>query len=240
MVLSFKMFHLPAFRCSNKNLAAAAPLFFSRIAASAARKINYPVAHTQRPPDFADNPTTPPARPTDPRAAMPPRLPLRVQAPFASAVCTSLKPAPRRLFQSTPRRADDDDSEEAMRKSVKELEYEKMKEEYFAWLAGPGENFKKPLMNETNYLGSYDLRSWSRKEERGSQFFPFPLNPYYKANTVLSDELKEIVYDRVVNKKRTIRGVSAELSISLERVAAVVRLKTIEKNMIKEVCGSGF
>lgn len=174
---------------------------------------------------------------------MPPRLRLIRPTPLSAAVAPSLKCAPRRLLRTTAvRRADEeDDAEEAaykdpMRKSVKELEFETLKEEYFSWIKGPGANFKTPLPNETNYLGSYNPRSWERKGETKSQLLPFPLNPYFKAKSVLSDELRDEVYRRVVHRGKSVRVVSAELNISLERVVAVVRLKTIEKEMIKKVC----
>lgn len=43
------------------------------------------------------------------------------------------------------------------------------------------------------------------------------------------------VYYRVVEAGKSVRMVSAELNVSLQRVAAIVRLKTIEKRWEKDV-----
>lgn len=64
---------------------------------------------------------------------------------------------------------------------------------------------------------------------------PFPLNYAYPSTPVVSDELASEVYLRVVESGKSVRMVSAELNISLDRVAAIVRLKTIEKRWEKEV-----
>jgi len=63
---------------------------------------------------------------------------------------------------------------------------------------------------------------------------PFPLNPIFPSTPVVSDALAEEVYYRVVTAGKTVRMVSAELNVSLQRVAAIVRLKTIEKQWQKE------
>lgn len=64
---------------------------------------------------------------------------------------------------------------------------------------------------------------------------PFPLNPAFPSTAVASNELAEEVYKRVVEGGKSVRMVSAELNVSLQRVAAIVRLKTIERRWEKEV-----
>ncbi|KAL7271135.1 3'-phosphoadenosine 5'-phosphosulfate sulfotransferase [Rhizina undulata] len=112
----------------------------------------------------------------------------------------------------------------------------KLRRDFFAWLEGPGAVFKSPVYNDTNYLTSYDLRTGERRVRDDGKISntPFPLNPRFKSEPVLSEELSEEVYRRVAEQKKSVRTVSAELSISLERVAAVVRLKTIEKKWKEE------
>jgi len=57
---------------------------------------------------------------------------------------------------------------------------------------------------------------------------PFVLNPAFKAHPVLSSELREEVWKRVVTEKRGVRRVSADFGLELERVAACARLGEIE------------
>jgi hypothetical protein len=64
---------------------------------------------------------------------------------------------------------------------------------------------------------------------------PFPLNPNFTSERVLSEELREIIYVRVKEQERPIREVSAEFKVSMERVAAVVRMKQMERNWLAEV-----
>lgn len=68
--------------------------------------------------------------------------------------------------------------------------------------------------------------------------YPFPLNPAFPSPPVVSDGLANEVYSRVVQGGKSVRMVSAELNVSLQRVAAIVRLKTIEERWMNEVCSS--
>ena len=65
---------------------------------------------------------------------------------------------------------------------------------------------------------------------------PFPQNHHFKSEAVLSEELKELIWQRVTQEKHTVRRVSAELQVEMRRVGAVVRLKSIEKQWEQEVC----
>src|SRR5271163_2479305 len=44
----------------------------------------------------------------------------------------------------------------------------KLRREMFAWLNGPGENFRTPLPNSTNYLSAYDRRGKLLRAKQGS------------------------------------------------------------------------
>ncbi|KAB8556598.1 hypothetical protein FH972_025635 [Carpinus fangiana] len=63
---------------------------------------------------------------------------------------------------------------------------------------------------------------------------PFPLNPYFRSQSVLSEQLKDEIYKRVVVQKKTIREVSQALHVEMRRIAAVIRLKTVEQEWHKE------
>jgi len=71
--------------------------------------------------------------------------------------------------------------------------------------------------------------------ERPADLRPFPLNPNFTSERVLSEELREIIYVRVKEQERPIREVSAEFNVSMERVAAVVRMKQMERDWLAKV-----
>lgn len=64
----------------------------------------------------------------------------------------------------------------------------------------------------------------------------FPANPAYRSESILSEELRTEIYNRVVKQKKSVRAVSVELKVDMRRVAAVVRLVELEKRMEKQVC----
>ncbi|KAI5793211.1 eukaryotic mitochondrial regulator protein-domain-containing protein [Geopyxis carbonaria] len=150
-----------------------------------------------------------------------------------SKAALSLSRSRRPLSTTVPRRAQAADDDDPTLGSAREDEIRKLKADYRAWLRGPGENFKKPLYNEMNYLTSYDTRTWERKSERGSMNVPFPLNPHFRSAPVLSEELKNEIHRRVM-AGQSVRRVSAHFSVTMERVAAVVRLKEVEKQWVKD------
>ncbi|KAF3909072.1 hypothetical protein ABW21_db0202898 [Orbilia brochopaga] len=78
--------------------------------------------------------------------------------------------------------------------------------------------FKRPKADEVD---------WERAESEMS-LSPFPTNPQFEAHPVISTEFREQIYLRI-KAGRSVRRVSAELNCELERVAAVVRLKEIER-----------
>lgn len=77
------------------------------------------------------------------------------------------------------------------------------------------------------------------KEDR-ADLKPFPLNPLFVSESVLSEDLRNRLYEEVVEKKKSVRTVSVMYGVDMRRVAAVVRLVTLEKQMAREVCVSFF
>lgn len=71
--------------------------------------------------------------------------------------------------------------------------------------------------------------------ERQSDMSPYPLNRNFKSEAVLSEELREELYRQIIVKKMDLQGVSAAYGVDMRRVAAVVRLKTVEKQWIEDV-----
>jgi hypothetical protein len=116
----------------------------------------------------------------------------------------------------------------------------------FEWLNGPGAVFKDPLPGSTNYLSAYDKsgrlmrekgndKEGSKTGESAEDRRPFPLNPVFFSEPVLSEELRNHVYKEVVENKKSLRTVSLLYGVELRRVAAVVRLVALEKRMEREV-----
>ena len=64
---------------------------------------------------------------------------------------------------------------------------------------------------------------------------PFPENPSFVSQPVLSEELREIIYLKVVRDGLTVRTVSTLMGVSMERVGAVVRMKQMERDWVKDV-----
>jgi hypothetical protein len=71
--------------------------------------------------------------------------------------------------------------------------------------------------------------------ERQSDLRPYPLNQQFRSQSVLSEELREKIYKMVVAEGIDLKAVSAMFSVDVRRVAAVVRLMTMEKTWVEEV-----
>jgi len=119
---------------------------------------------------------------------------------------------------------------------------------YRAVEAGPNEKSAKEGAEEDLAEGSEDGERIERKavattssraplpKETQDDFIPFPMNKQFRSQPVLSEELKEEIYKRVMLENQDVRTVSAALSVEMRRVGAVVRLKALEKEWVKEVC----
>ena len=67
---------------------------------------------------------------------------------------------------------------------------------------------------------------------------PYPLNQQFRSQTVLSEELREKIYELIVRERIDLKSVSATFGVDIRRVAAVVRLKSLEKQWVAEVSTS--
>lgn len=100
----------------------------------------------------------------------------------------------------------------------------------FQWLSTEGASLKHHIPGETNYLSGRDRDGDSHEAPR-----PFPGNRTFISEAVLSEELRNEVYVRVVEKKKSLRAVSVELGIDMKRIAAVVRLVEMERRQRAQV-----
>jgi hypothetical protein len=71
--------------------------------------------------------------------------------------------------------------------------------------------------------------------ETAEDLRPFPLNQFFRSQPVLSEDLREAIYQRVKRDGATVSLASVEFGVSNERVGAVVRLKQMEKEWIAQV-----
>lgn len=116
----------------------------------------------------------------------------------------------------------------------------RLRRQMFAWLQGPGESFRYPLPNSTNYLSAYNrqgklLREGENTPESREDLRPFPLNTHFVSESILSEELRQEIWRRVIVDRKSVRTVSVELGVEMRRVGAVVRLVEVENQMRKEV-----
>jgi hypothetical protein len=65
---------------------------------------------------------------------------------------------------------------------------------------------------------------------------PFPHNPAFVSQRVLSEELRNAIYEQVVVRGKSVRAVSVFFGVDMRRVGAVVRLVELERRWVKKVC----
>ncbi|KAF7909543.1 uncharacterized protein EAF01_003261 [Botrytis porri] len=83
---------------------------------------------------------------------------------------------------------------------------------------------KPDSQNEPDANGNKELPPQSARD-----MIPFPGNRKFISQSVLSEELRELIWTKIMQDAMSVREVSAELGVEMSRVGAVVRLKEIEK-----------
>lgn len=64
---------------------------------------------------------------------------------------------------------------------------------------------------------------------------PFPLNRDFTSESILSEDMRLEIWNRVQRQAKSVRQVSTEMGVDMRRVAAVVRLVELENRMRAEV-----
>ncbi|KAI1339247.1 eukaryotic mitochondrial regulator protein-domain-containing protein [Xylariaceae sp. FL0016] len=103
------------------------------------------------------------------------------------------------------------------------LKVTKARRLFVQWLTRAGRSWKYPKPDGPNYI--------TRKSGKSTDQ-PFPLNPQFKSEPVLDEHARELVWEKVMRGGESIKAVSAELGVDIRRVAAIVRLKEVEKDWI--------
>ncbi|KAK4161425.1 eukaryotic mitochondrial regulator protein-domain-containing protein [Cladorrhinum sp. PSN259] len=97
------------------------------------------------------------------------------------------------------------------------------------WLKGPGKRYQNHEVVGPNYV-SKDSRALM--EEKGLPIDrPFPSNPEYVSEPVLSDSARETIWEYATVRMMPLRALSAQFAVDIRRIAAVLRMKHIEKRM---------
>lgn len=84
-------------------------------------------------------------------------------------------------------------------------------------------------------FGSQYKTNRGRPNYLGGKDQPFPENASFRSQPVLSEESREEIWRRVIVNGEAIKTVSATFGVDMRRVAAVVRLKEVEKSWISQV-----
>jgi hypothetical protein len=87
------------------------------------------------------------------------------------------------------------------------------------WLRSEGRQYRNPKPGGgPNYLA-------------GSNNKPFRHNDTFRSQPVLSEEARNKIWSAVMEQGLPLKAVSAKYSVDMRRVAAVVRMKEIERSM---------
>jgi len=114
------------------------------------------------------------------------------------------------------------------------LELTKPQRHFRKWLKTQALQYRDPKEDgQPNYL----LRAGRERlpDPHSNTYHPFPTNKEFKSQPVLSEEAREIIWNSVMIEGLPLKAVSARFSVDMRRVAAVVRMKEIEKRWEKSV-----
>lgn len=120
----------------------------------------------------------------------------------------------------------------------------RLRDEMHEWFKNEGQELKSHKPGVPNYLtGLRDRRNnrlaqAAADDDRPPQ--PFPLNPAFASEPILSEELRGEIYRRAVQGNHSVREVSVDLGVDMRRIGAVVRLVELEKRWKKQVCFCPF
>ncbi|KAM3427455.1 hypothetical protein NHJ13734_008976 [Beauveria thailandica] len=58
---------------------------------------------------------------------------------------------------------------------------------------------------------------------------PFPNNPLFRSEKVVGDSTRRLIYQRAMKDGQALKAIAAEMGLDVRRVAAIVRLKEVQK-----------
>lgn len=130
----------------------------------------------------------------------------------------------------------------------------RLRAQFWSWLNSEGAALRSHSPGRTNYLTNLRDRNEASKSAEGSTGGtpaedstgesdasdlsarrPFPLNPSFVSEPILSEALRNAIYERVVVQKKSVRSVSVDFGVDMRRVGAVVRLVELERRWREQV-----
>ncbi|KAI0395192.1 eukaryotic mitochondrial regulator protein-domain-containing protein [Xylariaceae sp. FL0594] len=107
--------------------------------------------------------------------------------------------------------------------------------EFYSWLDTAGRKFRhhRPGSGPC-YIQRPTIQKDDTTQSLKGGYEPFPMNSAFKSEPVLSDGTRELIWSKIMREGQPIKVVSAEYGIDIRRVAAVVRLKEVEKDWISK------
>ncbi|KAH7113300.1 eukaryotic mitochondrial regulator protein-domain-containing protein [Dendryphion nanum] len=98
----------------------------------------------------------------------------------------------------------------------------------------PADPEKSAISHERDPKWQEKFNSSQLPPEAEEDLRPFPLNQHFRSQPVLSEHLREHIYQRVSRDGAPVKLASVEFGVSNERVGAVVRLKQMEKEWLAQ------
>lgn len=131
----------------------------------------------------------------------------------------------------------------------------------WTWMSTQGKNFYDPLPGCTNYLGAYNSKgellrarggstgnnrddpsagtsangSKSLPPEQVNDLIPFPQNRAFRSERIVNEAMREDIWGKIMKDGQSVKAVSAQLGVEMNRVGAIVRLKEVEKEWMRQV-----
>ena len=104
-----------------------------------------------------------------------------------------------------------------------------------------GKGNELPLLEDDgSSQNKLDADGKGRFKDRLMYHRPYPENKNFRSQPVLSEALRDRIYRIVVEEGIDVKSASAAFGVDIRRVAAVVRLKSLEKQWEREVSGAMF
>lgn len=108
----------------------------------------------------------------------------------------------------------------------------RLRRRFIQWKNKHGSRYRNHIPGQTNYLEMYQEKAPTREERLNTPPTnkPFPINPLFVSTPVLDDTARELIWRKIMKEGESIKAVSALYGVDIRRVAAIVRLKEVEKD----------
>lgn len=169
---------------------------------------------------------------------MPPRIPTRSQALLLSCTETTvstLSHTPLRSATAATARSSQTclQQQTSSFSTTQPRDITRQRKQFWQWLRTSGRGLRDPPAPGTK--AKYVESTIGGISSLQQPDMPFPANPEFKSQAVLSEQARELIWKAIMEQGQPIKAVSARYSVDMRRVAAVLRMKAIEKKWKTEV-----